>query len=41
MARVRKGDCEHTVALSEVAVIDPDPVGAEWLAAYRYWIGED
>ena len=36
MARVRKGDQEYTVALSELEILDPDPVSAEWLAAYRY-----
>jgi len=41
MARVRKGDQEYTVALSELEVLDPDPVSAEWLAAYRYWLGEE
>jgi len=41
MARVRKGDREYTVALSEVEVLDPDPASAEWLAVYRYWLGED
>jgi len=40
MARVRKGGREYAVALSEVEVIDPDLVSAEWLAAYRYWLGE-
>lgn len=39
MARVRKGDQEYTVALSELEILDPDPVSAEWLAAYRYWLG--
>jgi len=41
MARVRKGDQEYTVALSELEALDPDPVSAEWLAAYRYWLGEE
>ena len=40
MARVRKGDQEYTVALSELEVLGPDPMSAEWLAAYRYWLGE-
>ena len=39
MARVHKGDVEYTVALSELEILDPDPVSAEWLAAYRYWLG--
>lgn len=40
MARVRKGEKEYTVALSELEMLDPDPVSAEWLAAYRYWMGD-
>jgi hypothetical protein len=41
MARVRKGDQEYTAALSELEILSPDPVSAEWLAAYRYWLGEE
>lgn len=41
IARVRKDDRESNVALSELEFIDPDPVSAKWLAAYRYWLGED
>jgi hypothetical protein len=37
VARVRKGDKEYTVGLSELVMIDPDPTSAEWLAVYRYW----
>jgi len=40
MARVQKGDQEQTVALAELEPLDPDPVSAEWLAAYRYWLGK-
>ena len=40
MARVRKRDQEYTVALSELEILNPDPASAEWLAAYRYWLGE-
>jgi hypothetical protein len=40
VARVRKGDQEQTVALTELEVPNPDPVSAEWLAAYRYWLGK-
>jgi hypothetical protein len=41
LARVCKGDREHSVALAEVEVLDPDPASAEWLVVYRYWLGED
>jgi len=40
MARVRKADQEYTAALSELDIVEPDPVSAEWLEAYRYWLGE-
>lgn len=41
MARVRKGEKEYTVALSELEIMNPDPVSAEWLAVYRYWMGDE
>ena len=41
VARVRKGDKEYTVGLSELAIIDPDPDSADWLAMYRHWADED
>jgi len=37
VARVRKGDKEYTVGLSELVIVDPDPTSAEWLEVYRYW----
>jgi len=40
MARVQKGDQERTVALAELEPLNPDPVSAEWLAVYRYWLGK-
>ena len=40
IARLRKGDQEYTVALSDLEVVNPDPVSAEWLEAYRYWLSE-
>ena len=40
IARVRKGEREYTAALSELEIVEPDPVSAEWLDAYRYWLGE-
>ncbi len=38
VALVRKGDKEHPVALAQLELVDPDPVSAEWLAVYRYWL---
>jgi len=40
VARVQKGGQEETVPLVEVEVVDADPASAEWLAAYRYWLGK-
>jgi hypothetical protein len=40
IARIQKGDQEETVSLAEVEVVDADPASAEWLAAYRYWLGK-
>lgn len=40
LARVCKDGQERNVVLSELEFIDPDPVSAKWLAAYRYWLGE-
>jgi hypothetical protein len=37
VARVRKGDKEYTVGLSELVIVDPDPSSAEWVEMYRYW----
>lgn len=39
LAVVRQGEQEYRVGLSELELIDPDPVSAEWLAMYRYWLG--
>ncbi len=39
IARVRKGGKEYRVALAELEFVDPDPVSAEWLEMYRYWLG--
>ena len=38
MARVEKSGQEETVALTALELVDADPVSAEWLAAYRYWL---
>ena len=40
LATVRTGDQESRFPLSELEFINPDPTSAEWLAMYRYWLGE-
>lgn len=40
LAIVRQGEQEYRVGLGELEFIDPDLVSAEWLAMYRYWLGE-
>ena len=37
---VRKGEREYPLALAELEFRDLDPVSAEWLEVYRYWLGE-
>lgn len=39
VAEVRKGARQYTVALADVEVVEKDSETAEWLAAYRYWLG--
>ncbi|MCX6032015.1 MAG: hypothetical protein NT169_22305 [Chloroflexi bacterium] len=39
VARVRKGGREYAVGLADLNFIAPDPISAEWLAMYRYWVG--
>jgi hypothetical protein len=41
LAIVRQGEQEFRVGLAELELIDPDPASAEWLAMYRYWLGEE
>lgn len=41
LAIVRQGEQEYPIGLAELDLIDPDPAGAEWLAMYRYWLGEE
>lgn len=42
IANVRKGERIFTAGLADLAFVDPDPISAEWLAMYKYWIdGED
>ena len=40
VAIARREEQEHRVSLSELEFIDPDSTSAEWLAMYRYWLGE-
>ena len=40
IANVRKGERLFTASLADLTFIDPDPVSDEWLAMYRYWLGE-
>ena len=40
LACVRKGEREYPLALAELEFRDLDPVSAEWLEVYRYWLGE-
>lgn len=40
LACVRKGDRKYPVALAELEFRDLDPVSADWLEVYRYWLGE-
>jgi hypothetical protein len=40
IARVQKGDQEESVALADLEAVASDPVSAEWLAVYRYWLGK-
>jgi hypothetical protein len=39
MACIRKGGQEYNASLEELEFVDPDPTSAEWLEAYRYWVG--
>jgi hypothetical protein len=38
VARVRRGGQVYRVGLAELEFVDPDPVSAAWLEAYRYWL---
>jgi hypothetical protein len=38
VARVRREGQEYRVGLAELEFVDPDPISAEWLGAYRYWL---
>ena len=38
VARVRRGGQEYTLSLADLALVEPDPESAEWLAVYHYWM---
>jgi hypothetical protein len=40
LAVVRQGEQEQRIPLSELEFINLDVDSAEWLAVYRYWLGE-
>lgn len=37
VARCRRGSARQTIPAADLALPDPPPGGAEWLAAYRHW----
>ena len=39
VARVRRGGQNYRVGSAELEFVDADPVSAEWLEAYQYWLG--
>jgi hypothetical protein len=39
VAQVRRGGRQYTVALADVEAVEKDSETADWLAAYRYWLG--
>jgi len=39
VAQVHKGGRQYTVALADVEAVETGSETAEWLAAYRYWVG--
>jgi hypothetical protein len=40
VARVRRGGQDYWVGLAELEFVDPDPISAEWLEAYRHWLNQ-
>jgi hypothetical protein len=40
VAKVRKRGRHYTVALADAEAVQKDLETAEWLAAYRYWLGK-
>jgi hypothetical protein len=39
VARVRRGGRQYAAALADLEPVEKDTETAEWLAAYRYWLG--
>lgn len=39
MAVVRRGNSRQRLPLEELPLPNPPPAGAEWIAAYRRWVG--
>jgi hypothetical protein len=39
VAQVRRGARQYTVALADLEAVEEGSETAEWLAAYRYWLG--
>ena len=40
VAKVRKRGRQYTIALADLEASEQDTETAEWLAAYRYWLGK-
>jgi hypothetical protein len=40
MAQAQMGDQEKSIHLGEVELVDADTTSAEWLAAYKLWVGK-
>ena len=40
MAQAQMGDQGKSVHLGEVELVDADATSAEWLAAYKLWVGK-
>ena len=40
VALVKRGEKTVATSLADLVFVDPDPHSAEWLAVYRYWLGE-
>ena len=39
MVTVAKAGTSYAFPLSELELVDPDPASAEWVAAYKLWLG--
>ncbi len=39
VAKVRKRGRQYTLALADLRAVEKDTKTAEWLSAYRYWLG--